>query len=80
MQARTINKPLLKSLIKREHGGRTKLAKAIDVSPNTVSNWLRPDYDWGLEELTAKRAAKFLKVAVNTLFPPRANAEMKQTA
>lgn len=68
---------MLRELIRREHGNRTKLAKAISISPNTVSNWVRADYDWGLDECHAKAAAKFFKVPINQLFPPRANESDK---
>lgn len=80
MQTRTINKPMLKALTKRERGGRAKLASAIGVSPNTVSNWLRPEYDWGLDEEHAVRAAKHYRVRVDHLFPLVGARAKKRTA
>lgn len=49
---------------------RQDLAAAAECSANTVSNWLRPEYDWGLEEKHAVRVAARLRVNVNKLFPP----------
>lgn len=69
MQARTVNKPLLRRLVKSQRNGRSELAKAVGCSPHTVSNWLRPEYDWGVTEYHANDAAKFYGVKVDELFP-----------
>lgn len=70
MQARNVNKALLKAEMRKHRGGRQKIADAAGCSPNTVSNWLRPDYEWGLEERHAQKVAAFLGVNINKLFPP----------
>ena len=66
---RTVNKPLLKQLIRLRKNGRTLVAEAADCSPHTVSNWLREEYRWGPAEYHAVRVAKFLKVDVDEIFP-----------
>lgn len=69
MRLRTINQTLLRQLVRRTRGGRQSIAKSAGCSVHTISNWMRPNYQWGLAEYYAHEVAAFLGVDVNVLFP-----------
>lgn len=65
-----MNQVLLKGRMRELGLKRKNVADAADCSVNTVSNWLRRDYAWGLEEERAQKVAALLRANVNKLFPP----------
>ena len=70
MRTRSVDQVFLKARMKELGLKRQDVAIAADCSVNTVSNWLRRDYAWGLEEVRARKVAALLRVNVNKLFPP----------
>lgn len=70
MRTRSVNQTYLKARMKELGLKRQNVADAADCSVNTVSNWLRHDYAWGLEEEHAQKVAALLRVNISKLFPP----------